>query len=534
MRFIPLLGVALAALIATALVILKSPLWLIAALPLLGLAGRGVFDLFQRRHSILRNYPLLGHFRFLFESVRPEIQQYFIERDTDGTPYPRASRSVIYERAKLQNEEVAFGTELDVRAEGYEWMTHSIVATEPADGPQPRVTVGGAQCSQPYEMALLNVSAMSFGSLSGNAITALNEGAKRGGFAHDTGEGGLSDYHLQGGDLVWEIGSGYFSTRTDDGGFDADIFADKSSHVSVKTINIKLSQGAKPGRGGVMPGRKVTAEIAEVRGVPKGEKCVSPPSHSEFDTPTGLLEFVARLRELSGGKPTGFKLCVGSRIELLAIVKAILKTGIEPDFIIVDGAEGGTGAAPLEFSDHVGMPLREGLLALQNALVGAGLRDRIRVGASGKVSTGYRPGSIARLLSLGADYTNAARAMMMSIGCIQSQECHLDTCPVGVATQDPRRARALVVERSAERCFNYQRETVKSLQTLVASQALEHPSELGPEHMMRRINETEVQSFGEIYEWLEKDELLDGPRESWARHWELADPASFAIRAESR
>ena len=428
LRFIPLAVAGAAAIVALVLTLLVSPLWLIAAVPLAALTALGVYDLIQGRHAILRNYPIIGHLRFLLEALRPEMQQYFIERDTDGTPYPRASRSVIYERAKLQNEEVAFGTELDVNEEGYEWMTHSIVAKEPGDDEQPRVTLGGDRCAKPYEMALLNVSSMSFGSLSSRAIRALNLGAKRGGFAHDTGEGGLSDYHLQGGDIVWEIGSGYFGCRTDDGGFDADVFTEKSGLDQVKCINIKLSQGAKPGRGGVMPARKVTQEIADVRGVPKGEKCVSPPSHSEFDTPLGLLEFVAHLRDLSGGKPTGFKLCIGSRIELLAIVKAILESGIEPDFIIVDGAEGGTGAAPLEFSDHVGMPLREGLLTLRNALVGSGLRDRIRIGASGKVSTGF---DIARLLALGADYTNAARAMMMSIGCIQSQECHLDTCPVG-------------------------------------------------------------------------------------------------------
>lgn len=518
------MATALIALAAAALAVLVSPFWIFAAAPLLALAALGVHDLIQNRHSILRNYPITGHFRFLLEALRPELQQYFIERDTDGTPYPRSDRSVIYERAKLQNEEVAFGTELNVREEGYEWMTHSIVAKEPPDDDQPRVTLGGERCSQPYEMALLNVSAMSFGSLSGRAIEALNRGAKRGGFAHDTGEGGLSDYHLQGGDIVWEIGSGYFGCRTDDGDFDSDAFTEKSRRDEVKCINIKLSQGAKPGRGGVMPGRKVTQEIADVRGVPKGEKCVSPPSHSEFHTPVGLLEFVANLRDLSGGKPTGFKLCVGSRIELLAIIKAILETGIEPDFIIVDGAEGGTGAAPLEFSDHVGMPLREGLLAVRNALVGSGLRDRIRIGASGKVSTGF---DLARQLAIGADYTNAARAMMMSIGCIQSQECHLDTCPVGVATQDPSRIRALNVERSAERCFNYQRETIKSLRTLVAAQGLDHPSQLTPGHMMRRISETEVLSFGEIYEWLDEGELLGSPRASWARHWDAAEAARF-------
>lgn len=519
-----------ATLIAIFLAVLVSPLWLVAAVPFGALAILGIYDFFQNRHSILRNYPILGHFRFMFESVRPELQQYFVEPDTEGRPYPRTDRSVIYERAKQENEEVAFGTELDVHAKGYEWMAHSIAAKEPPDGPQPRISLGGDQCSKPYDMALLNVSAMSFGSLSSRAIEALNRGAARGGFAHDTGEGGLSEYHLNGGDLVWEIGSGYFGCRTDDGGFDESIFRDKASHDQVKAVSIKLSQGAKPGRGGVMPARKVTGEIAAVRGVPKGEKCVSPPSHPEFDTPFGLLEFLARLRELSSGKPTGFKLCFGSRIELLAIVKAILESGIRPDFIIVDGAEGGTGAGPLEFSDHVGMPLREGLLAVQNALVGAGLRKQIRVGASGKVSTGFH---IARLMALGADYTNAARAMMMSIGCIQTQECHLDTCPVGVATQDPSRVRALNVERSAARCFNYQKETVRSLRTLAAAHGLDHPAEFTPQHMMRRINELDVRSFAEVYEWLDEGELLDGGPESWAGHWKLADPTRFAAGAES-
>ncbi|MBK8295108.1 MAG: FMN-binding glutamate synthase family protein [Solirubrobacterales bacterium] len=492
------------------------------------LAALGVYDFFQTRHSLLRNYPIIGRFRYLFESIRPELQQYFVEPDTEGKPYPRTDRSVIYERAKLANEDVAFGTELDVMAEGYEWMAHSIAAKEPPDGPQPRVTVGGDQCSKPYEMALLNVSAMSFGSLSSRAIEAMNRGATRGGFAHDTGEGGISDYHLNGGDLVWEIGSGYFGCRTDNGRLDEAVFRDKASHEQVKCISVKLSQGAKPGRGGVMPARKVTAEIAEVREVPEGEKCVSPPSHPEFETPVGLLEFVAKLRELSGGKPTGFKLCFGSRIELLAIIKAMLKTEIRPDFIIVDGAEGGTGAGPFEFSDRVGMPLRDGLLAVQNALVGVGIREQIRVGASGKVSTGFH---IARLMALGADYTNAARAMMMSIGCIQTQECHLDTCPVGVATQDPTRIRALNVERSATRCFNYQRETVRSLSNIAAAHGLDHPGEFTPQHMMRRINETDVRSFAEIYEWLDKGELLEGGPESWAAHWQAADPSRFVSEA---
>lgn len=530
LRYVPAVLSLAATLAAGALTLLVSPLWLVVAIPVGLLAATGIFDFFQNRHSILRNYPITGHFRFLLESIRPEIQQYFIELDKEGKPYHRSDRSVIYERAKLENEEVAFGTELDVGSEGYEWMAHSIAAKEPPDGPQPRVTIGNAQCSKPYEMALMNVSAMSFGALSSRAIEALNTGAARGGFAHDTGEGGLSEYHLNGGDLVWEIGSSYFGCRTDDGRLDEAMFKEKASHEQVKCINIKLSQGAKPGRGGVMPARKVTAEIAKVRDVPQGEKCVSPPSHPEFDSPVGLLEFVARLRELSGGKPTGFKLCFGSRIELLAIVKAMLETEILPDFIIVDGGEGGTGAGPLEFSDHVGMPLREGLLAVQNALVGSGLREQIRIGASGKVSTGF---DIARLMALGADYTNAARAMMMSIGCLQTRECHLNTCPVGVATQDPKRIRALNVERSATRCFNYQNETIKSLNTIAASHGLDHPSEFTPQHIMRRINETEVRSFAEIYDWLNEGELLGGGPESWAGHWRVADPFHFGLGAES-
>jgi glutamate synthase domain-containing protein 2 len=528
-RYLPALGVLTAAVVAISLAVLHSLWWLVAAVPLTALFALGVFGFFQTRHPLLRNYPILGHFRFLFEAIRPEIQQYFVEPDTEGTPYPRTVRSVIYGRAKLGNDEVGFGSERDVRVEGYEWMTHSIAAKDPPDTPPPRVKVGGDQCSQPYEMALLNVSAMSFGSLSSRAIEALNLGAARGGFAHDTGEGGISEYHLKGGDLIWEIGSAYFGCRRGDGGFDPSVFTEKAANPQVKAINIKLSQGAKPGRGGVMPARKVTAEIAAVRGVEEGQRCVSPPAHTEFDSPVGLLEFVARLRDLSGGKPTGFKLCVGSRIELLAIVKAMLATGITPDFVIVDGSEGGTGAAPLEFSDHVGMPLREGLLAVHNALVGSGLRRQIRVGASGKVSTGF---DIARLMALGADYTNAARSMMMAIGCIQTRKCHLDTCPVGVATQNPSRVRALTVERSATRCFNFQRGTVSSLRTLAAAQGLDHPGEFTPQHMMRRIDEVEVRSFAEIYEWLDEGELLDGGPESWAGHWQAADPSQFVAGAQ--
>lgn len=527
MRFVPFAIVVLLALASTALAVLVSPWWALAAVPFLALAARGSWDVIQAEHAILRNYPLLGHGRFLLEKIRPEIQQYFIERDYDGRPFSRYKRTAIYARAKLDNEEVAFGTELDTTQPGYEWLTPSLDVKDAPDDddPQPRVTVGGPQCTKPYEMALLNVSAMSFGSLSGRAITALNQGAARGGFAHDTGEGAISDYHLQGGDLVWEIASGYFGCRTHEGRFDPDEFADKASIDAVKATHVKLSQGAKPGRGGVMPARKVTQEIADVRGVPKGEKCVSPSNHPEFGNPIGLLEFMAKLRELSGGKPSGFKLCIGSKVEFLAICKAMVETEIYPDFITIDGGEGGTGAGPAEFSNHMGMPLTEGLIHVHNSLVGVRLRDKIRLGASGKVANGF---DIARRLAMGADYTNAARAMMMSIGCIQSQQCHLDTCPVGVATQDSTRVRALHVERSAERCKNFQSETVRSLGELAASAGFEDPRRLTPDRLMRRVNETEITSYDKIYHWLDEGELLDDPPEDWAPYWRAASAEQFA------
>lgn len=432
--------VAVSAGVATAVV---SWVWLPLALPAACLFAVGVYDLMQRSHSVLRNYPILGHARYLLESIRPELQQYFIELDVDGRPYDRERRSIIYERAKGLHGEQAFGTERDIDQLGYEHLAQSVAPVPVADQP-PRVLVGGPDCSRPYSMALLNVSAMSFGALSGNAIRALNTGAAMGGFAHDTGEGGLTPYHLDhGGDLVWELGSGYFGARTRDGEFDPQQFADKAALSNVKCVSLKLSQGAKPGIGGVLPAAKVSEEIARYRGVPAGEKCVSPSAHATFSTPRELIGFIAHLRELADGKPTGFKLCVGTRTDVLAIGKAMLDEGTTPDFIIVDGAEGGTAAAPLEYEDHVGTPLTDGLMTVHNVLVGLGLRDRIKIGASGKVAGGT---DIVKRLIQGADFTNAARAMMMAVGCIQAQRCHTNTCPVGVATQDPKRARALHVD----------------------------------------------------------------------------------------
>jgi len=498
--------------------------WIALAVIAAALVLLGLWDVMQRRHSVLRNYPVIGHMRYTLEKIRPEIQQYFIERNFDGRPYDRDTRSIIYERAKGIHGEKAFGTELDLDEIGYEYLVHSTAPLEPVDEPF-RVRVGGPDCTQPYEMSLLNVSAMSFGALSANALRALNLGARNGGFAHDTGEGGVSKYHLEnGGDLIWEIGSGYFGTRTKDGDFDRAKFEDKAAHESIKCVSLKLSQGAKPGIGGVLPGAKVSAEIAETRGVPQGEKCVSPPAHKVFSTPRELVHFVAVMRQLAHGKPVGFKLCVSSSREFLAICKAMQIEQITPDFIVVDGGEGGTGAAPLEFENRVGTPLTEGLLMVHNALVGTGLRDRIRIGASGKVATGA---DIVRRIAQGADYTNAARAMMMATGCIQSQRCHTNTCPVGVATQDPRRARALDVGDKSLRVERYQRATVEEACQIIASMGLRSPDELRP-HMLRRIvGPLETRSYAEMYEWLGDGELLAQPPATWADDWAQADPDAF-------
>jgi glutamate synthase domain-containing protein 2 len=479
-----------------------------------------LYDVLQRTHAVLRNYPVVGHLRYLLELVRPELQQYFIERNFDGRPYDRDTRSIIYQRAKGIEGVKAFGTERNVNEVGYEYLVHA-TAPVPLPPEPPRVRIGGPHCTQPYDMALLNVSAMSFGALSANALRALNVGASAGGFAHDTGEGGLSRHHLYGGDLVWELGSGYFGARTPDGGFDPARFADKAAHAAVKCVSLKLSQGAKPGIGGVLPAAKVTAEIAAVRGVPQGRDCVSPAAHSAFHTPRELVAFVARMRELAGGKPVGIKLCVGRRTDVIAICKAMLDEGTGPDFVVVDGKEGGTGAAPLEYSDHVGTPLTEGLMAVHNALVGVGLRDQVKIGAAGKVAVGS---DIVKRLIQGADYTNAARAMMMATGCIQSQRCHTNLCPVGVATQDPRRARALDVPDKSRRVQRYQEATVAQAVQLMASMGCATPAELAPHQLMRRIGYTDTFSYAELFDWLEPGELLAGAPKGWAADWKAADP----------
>jgi glutamate synthase domain-containing protein 2 len=500
------LFVALGAAGALVLAWAVSPWWWCAAAALLALTALGVRDLTQRRRAVLRNHPLLGRLRLL---PRP-----------DG----RDVRGIVYERAEGVEAEEPFGTGLDVYGAGYEYLEPSMRPVDVPDEP-PVVRVGGPDCTQPYDMALLNVSAMSFGALSPHAILALNRGAALGGFAHDTGEGGLSEYHLRGGgDLIWEIGTGYFGCRTPEGGFEERVFADKAALPEVKCVSLKLSQGAQPGSGGVLPGAKVSAEIARARGVPEGETVVSPPYHRVFSTPREMVCFLARMRELAGGKPIGFKLCIGSRRQFLAVCKAMLAEGVTPDFIVVDGAEGGTGAAPAEFAATLGTPLTEGLITVHNALVGTGLRDRVRIGASGKVATGA---DIVKRLAQGADYTNAARAMMFALGCLQSLRCHTNTCPVGVATQDPRRVRALDVADKSARVYRYQRATVRSATRIMAAMGVREPADLGPHQLLRRTDPTTVRSYARLHEWLEPGVLLTEPPASWEADWKAADPDAF-------
>jgi glutamate synthase domain-containing protein 2 len=486
----------------------------------------GLLDFTQAKQAIRRNYPVVAHLRFIIEYFRPEIRQYLLETDRDQTPFSRVQRSIVYQRAKNVVDKRPFGTQLDLYEAQYEWMNHSIAPTDIASADF-RISIGGPDCAKPYSASVFNISAMSFGALSANAVLALNEGAKRGNFFHDTGEGSISTYHRErGGDLTWEIGSGYFGCRDAAGRFDEAKFTENARSEQVKMIEIKLSQGAKPGHGGVLPGAKVTQEIAEARGVPVGVDCISPARHSAFSTPLELVGFVKRLRELSGGKPVGIKLAIGHPWELFAIVKAMLKTGITPDFIVVDGGEGGTGAAPLEFTDHVGAPLREGLMLVHNALVGTNLRHRISIGASGKIITAF---DIARTVALGADWCNSARGFMFALGCIQAQTCHTGNCPTGVTSQDQGRFRALVVPDKAERVLNFHRNTLNALKELLAAAGLGHPSELGPEHVIRRVSSNEVRSLATLHHWLTPGELLKGVPDHpvYQVFWEAARADTF-------
>ncbi|MEL6316066.1 MAG: FMN-binding glutamate synthase family protein [Pseudomonadota bacterium] len=489
----------------------------------------GVRDLVQTKHSILRNYPIIGHLRFIFEAIRPEMRQYFFEDEKDGRPFSRDKRAIVYQRAKNSLDKRPFGTIYDVYEPSFEWMTHSMAPAAPAAEPF-RIEIGGPGCAKPYSASVFNISGMSFGAISPNAIRALNRGAAAGGFAQVTGEGAVSRYHRQyGGDLIWQLGSGYFGCRDERGRFDADRFAEVAADDQIKMIEIKLSQGAKPGHGGVLPKAKITREIARARGVPRDRDCVSPPAHPEFSTPLEMMAFVARVRELSGGNPVGLKLCVGHRWEALAILKAMLSSGIRPDFIVVDGKEGGTGAAPLEFADHVGAPLRDGLSFMHNALIGAGLREEVRLGASGRIASAF---DMARVMALGADYCLAGRAFMFAVGCIQAQSCHTDHCPTGVATQNPQRQRALVVADKWIRVRQFHANTLLALAEVVAAAGLTHPEQLTPRHLVQRVSANTTRSFEELYPTLPRGALLNGaaqdPRfEDWAR----AQSDSFAPAA---
>jgi glutamate synthase domain-containing protein 2 len=501
---------------------------------LAGLSGAltllGIRDLTQVHHSILRNYPIIGHVRFMIESIRPEMRQYLFEDDDDAAPFSRAQRSLVYQRAKKEEDKQPFGTEHNVYGNGYEWINHSM---QPAHlkNSDFRIDVGGDRCTQPYSISLMNISAMSFGALSANAILALNRGAQQGKFAHDTGEGSISRYHRgqngeAGGDLIWEIGSGYFGCRTEDGRFDPKRFAEQARSPQVKMIEIKISQGAKPGHGGVLPGPKVSAEIAEARGVSEGVDCVSPPGHSAFSTPVELLQFIDQLRTLSEGKPVGFKFALGHPWEFFGICKAMRETGLLPDFIVVDGGEGGTGAAPLEFADHIGTPLQEALLLVHNTLVGLDLRDRIRIGCSGKIISGF---DMARMLAFGADWCNVARGFMFALGCVQSQSCHTDRCPTGVATQNKSRQRALVVPDKAERVANFHDSTLRALGELIGAAGLKHPSDLRPHHIVRRVSSNEVRLLSDLYKFIEPGELLRNPDAHgvYKMYWPMASSNSF-------
>ncbi len=515
--------------IVSALIFLLALAWsgilwlLVIVVPVIGL---GVHDIFQRQHTLLRIYPVVGHLRFLFETIRPEIQQYFVESDINGTPVSREFRSLVYQRAKGARDTRPFGTIFDLYKDGYEWINHSL-APKPITEHNPRITFGSKACTQPYNASPLNISAMSFGALSCHAIMALNKGAKIGGFAHNTGEGGLSPYHQRhGGDLVWQIGTGYFGCRNPEGGFDAELFADKACKETVKMIEIKLSQGAKPGHGGILPAVKLTQEIANIRHVPMGQDVISPPAHSTFSTPTGLLQFVVRLRELSGGKPVGFKLCIGKKSEFLAICKAMLESGVVPDFITVDGGEGGTGASPVEFTNSVGTPLREGLVFVDNALRGIGLRNQIRIIASGKAFSAFH---VLRLLALGADTVNAARAMMFALGCIQSRHCNQDTCPTGIATQNPERYKVLDVEEKAARVAKYHAAMIENLMELIAAAGLDRLDQLIPSHINRRVSGTRIKNYGELYPVIEQGCLVSEATipADWKSDWQLATASAW-------
>jgi glutamate synthase domain-containing protein 2 len=519
------------AIISTILVAVVGYFWqpflwvFVVLIPLILL---GFYDMYQTKHAIMRTFPLVGRGRYWMEWLRPKIYQYFVESDIDGRPFSRTERSIVYQRAKKDIDTTPFGTQLNVYEEGYEWMNHSIAARNYRELEQnPRVLIGGPDCKQPYSASIYNVSAMSFGSLSTNAVLALNGGAKIGNFAHNTGEGGISEHHLsQGGDLIYQVGTGYFGSRDKEGNFSPESFAKTVSPPSVKMIELKLSQGAKPGHGGILPAKKNTPEIAKIRGVEPHTDVLSPPYHKAFKTPIELCHLIGQMRELSGGKPIGFKLCVGHKSEFLAICKAMIITGIKPDFITVDGGEGGTGAAPLEFSDFVGMPFREALAFVHDALIGFGLREDIKILTAGKIVSGFH---IYRALALGADACYTARAMMMALGCIQALECNRNTCPTGVATQDPELVEGLVVADKKIRVANFHKATIHSFVELLGASGLERSSQIRRSMINRRVTVSESKRYDELFPYLKKGCLLDVNTipKSWIPYMNEANPHSF-------
>jgi glutamate synthase domain-containing protein 2 len=491
----------------------------------LAFTALGIYDLRYSPHTLNRLYPIAAYVRYGLEFIRTEIQQYFIASNTEERPFNREERDLIYQRAKHVRDSIPFGTQRDLLDTGYLSIMHSL-NPQMIKPEHERVMVGGKHCKLPYSASRLNVSAMSFGALSSNAILALNKGAKLGNFAHNTGEGGISPYHREGeGDLIWQIGTGYFGCRTEEGNFDGDLFSQQSASVQVKMIEIKLSQGAKPAHGGVLPAAKISPEIAEIRGIATTKDCISPPTHSSFDSPTGLLQFIERLRHLSGGKPVGFKLCIGIKSEFMGICKAMLETGITPDFITIDGAEGGTGAAPVEFTNRLGMTCLEATYFAHNCLVGIGLRDQIKIISSGKTASGFE---MLSKLALGADMVNAARSMMMALGCIQSRACNTNHCPTGIATQDPIRNKALNVEKKYMRVKNYQHATLESCMELVGAMGLDNPSDLQAKDILVRSAEETNKPYTEIYAPLNPKELLsDSINAVYAEDWANSSSQSF-------
>lgn len=529
LRYLPFAGTLLLPL---------AGLWLVPSAPLLGwtvvatgvaLSAVGIFDFFQTKKSLLRNYPVLGRMRYILEGIRPELRQYFFETDQEEVPYSRDQRTLVYRRSKNVRSVQPFGTLRDTQRIGHEWVNHSLFPTS-LDQDKFRVMVGAATCEKPYHCSVLNVSGMSYGALSPPAIEAINRGAKEGGFAQNTGEGSISASHRKhGGDLIWQIGSGYFGCRDEAGCFEPGLFAERASDDQVKMIEIKLSQGAKPGHGGLLPAEKITAEIAEARGIPMGVECKSPARHSAFETPIELMEFVEQLRDGAGGKPVGIKVCIGHPWEWFGIAKAMLETGITPDFITVDGAEGGTGAAPVEFTDHIGAPLREGLMLVRNTLHGMDLHDRVRIVASGKLVSAF---DMSRAFALGADICAMARPFMFSLGCIQARACHTDCCPTGVATQAAGRYNALSVPEKYKRVANFHRNTMKSLTASTEACGLEHPTDFSPHHLMIRVNSREVRSAASQYPWLEPGDLLRGlssDHPTFSKYWQNARPDAFGF-----